>query len=318
MATPNCFSNLLGEENRHREKLISRGACISWSPKNLGSALIMFAVRWMVKNTAFRYFTAYSDTEARELGTIYQACNFIYLGQNSGAKHEYFDPSEPERGHFSDRIFRKTSFIKRQAIKSGIDWQPHWHKGDKILWTNIPDDTISQIKFALQSYRSSCQRRKIPPKHKYVYILGPTKSETKKLKSLFRDLNQTKQNLKYPKIRGPIDMKDKDKTHSENLERPCRVPDQELTKRPNPWWPLNNSEKKFYSIKEISNMYGISLWLLYEHVKSDPKFPVVNIGLKKKFVIDPVQFESWLSSKTKKFRENEHNLPNSEELLEVK
>ena len=79
MATPNAFSNLLGKENRDKEKLISRGACISWSPKNLGSALVMFSIRWMVKNTPYRFFTAYSDTKARELGTIYQACNFTYL-----------------------------------------------------------------------------------------------------------------------------------------------------------------------------------------------------------------------------------------------
>ena len=83
MSTPNSFSNLLGPQNRDLEKLISRGACISWSPKNLASALIMYAVRYMVKNTDFRFFTAYSDVEARELGTIYQACNFTYLGQNS-------------------------------------------------------------------------------------------------------------------------------------------------------------------------------------------------------------------------------------------
>ena len=77
MAVPNTFSHLLGKENSNLEKLISRGACISWSPKNLGSWLIMKSVKWMVQNTEFRYFTAYSDPEAKELGTIYQACNFL-------------------------------------------------------------------------------------------------------------------------------------------------------------------------------------------------------------------------------------------------
>ena len=36
MATPNAFSNFLGKESRDKEKLISRGASISWSPKNPG------------------------------------------------------------------------------------------------------------------------------------------------------------------------------------------------------------------------------------------------------------------------------------------
>lgn len=39
MATPNSFSNLLGPENRDLEKLISRGASISWAPKNLSFSL---------------------------------------------------------------------------------------------------------------------------------------------------------------------------------------------------------------------------------------------------------------------------------------
>ena len=107
MATPNAFSNLLGVENRGLEKLISRGACISWAPKNLASWLIMKSIKWMVKHTEFRFFTAYSDPEARELGTIYQACNFIYLGQTSGANLQYLDPETPARGWFSDREFRK-------------------------------------------------------------------------------------------------------------------------------------------------------------------------------------------------------------------
>jgi hypothetical protein len=98
LATPNSFSSLLGHEYRHLEKLISRGACISWSPRNLGSALVMFALRWMVKNSEFRIFTAYSDPEAGELGTIYQACNFTYLGQTYGARSEYLDPLNPSRG----------------------------------------------------------------------------------------------------------------------------------------------------------------------------------------------------------------------------
>lgn len=309
MATPNAFSNLLGKENKDLEKLISRGACISWSPKNLGSSLVMFSVRWMAKNTEFRYFTAYSDTEARELGTIYQACNFIYLGQDSGSRYSYSDPTDSNLDSFSDRLFRKASFIKRKAIESGVAWKPEWQINDKINWAAIPLDETNQIKVIMQNYQASCSKRSIPPKHKYVYLLGRTKAETHKLKEQFTNLNPGKINIPYPKNRGPAEQK--------ILARPCRISDQQLTKRPNPCWPLAKETKKYFSIKEISNMYGISIWLLYLHVKTDPKFPVVNIGVKKKFVIDPAEFEIWLNSKTKKFRLTEHNLPSSDELLEV-
>ena len=67
LATPNTFSHILGKDSRDKEKLISRGACISWSPKNLASALVMFSIRWMVKNTRYRFFSAYSDPVHGEL-----------------------------------------------------------------------------------------------------------------------------------------------------------------------------------------------------------------------------------------------------------
>ena len=89
MSQPNSFSKLLGEETPQLERLISRGACISWSPKNLASHFIMFCIHWMVQNTQYRLFTAYSDLEAKEIGVCYQSCNFYYLGENSGGTKKY-------------------------------------------------------------------------------------------------------------------------------------------------------------------------------------------------------------------------------------
>ena len=204
MATPNAFSNLLGHSNRDKEKLISRGACISWAPKNLGSWLIMRSIRWMVKHTQFRYFTAYSDPEAKELGTIYQACNFHYLGQTSGTAYQYLDPDHPEKGWFSDREFRKRSKYYRYAAAIGISketWKG-WMKKYSPDWTIIPADTKLAIKIEEERYRNSCKKRKVPPKHKYCYILGRSKSETKHLKKDFAEQNPKKVNLPYPKERG--------------------------------------------------------------------------------------------------------------------
>lgn len=304
MATPNAFSNLLGKENRDLEKLISRGACISWSPKNLASALIMFSVRWMVKNTPYRFFTAYSDVEARELGTVYQASNFLYLGQNSGARFEYFEPSVSENG-FSDRIFRKTTSFKLYAKNLGINWQKDWSNRDKVLWENIPESIIQKLKAEAKRFQESCKRRQIPRKHKYVYIQGRSKKETQQLKAQFKKMNPDIADLPYPKIRGPIitDLK----------ERP-------LTGRPHTCWPSNVTKipaKRFHSIKEVSQMYGISQWLIYHHIKTDPTFPYVNVGIKKKLLIDLKSFDEWLMSRTKRQVLQGFNLPSAEELLEV-
>jgi len=204
MATPNAFSNLLGKENTDKEKLISRGACISWGPKNLGSWLIMSSLRWMVENTEFRYFTAYSDPEAKELGTIYQACNFIYLGQTSGTAKQYLDPAHPQKGWFSDREFRKKSKYQRYAQAIGIDkatWKG-WMKKYSPNWEIIPEDIKVKIKAEEERYRQSCKERPVPAKHKYVCILGSSPGETKYYKRLFKKLNPKKANLPYPQERG--------------------------------------------------------------------------------------------------------------------
>ena len=204
MATPNAFSNLLGKESRDMEKLISRGACAAWTPKGLGSKLIMNSIRWMVKNTDYRLFTAYSDPEAKELGTIYQACNFIYLGQTSGTSKQYFDPAHPERGWFSDRNFRHKSkyYMYADNIGVGREQFKKWMKKYSPDWTLVPERVKLDIKKEEKRYRESCLVRETKPKHKYVYILGSSKAETKKLRNRFAENNPHLVDLPYPKERG--------------------------------------------------------------------------------------------------------------------
>ena len=201
MAVPNTFSLILGAENRDREKLISRGACISWSPKHLGSWLIMQSVNWMAQKTHFCLFTAYSDPEAKELGTIYQACNFIYLGQESGKMKTYFDPDHPEYGWFSDRNFRHQSKYRRYVKEAGIQWQPEWITKYTPRWDIIPADIVKVMKDGAKNYQAKCLVRDSKAKHKYCYIKGKDNRETKLLKRRFAELNPGKLNLEYPKAR---------------------------------------------------------------------------------------------------------------------
>ncbi len=196
MDMPNAFSKLLGDDTKKLERLISRGACVSWSPKNLASKLISFSMTWMVKNTDYRLFTAYSDSEAKELGTIYQACNFYYLGKKSGAGYQF----RIESGRWvSDRYFRSRSVYKRLAKADGIEWDDSWQDKDLVFFEKMPDEISSRIKFLSKEYQTSCEKRKIEAKHKYAYVLGRTKSETKRLRKLFETRNKT---FSYPKERG--------------------------------------------------------------------------------------------------------------------
>lgn len=201
MAVPNTVSKLIGAETFKYEKLISRGACISWSPKNLGSWIVSRSINWMIHNTQFRVFTAYSDPEARELGSIYQACSFIYLGQSSGTNIQYLDPDNENMGWFSERHLRHKSMYKRYAEEVGIsaiEWKKYMRKYSPN-WAIIPDEVKQKIKQQLEIYKLRCKMRTTKAKHKYVYIHGVTKSETKKLMRLF---NANSKSFPYPKVRG--------------------------------------------------------------------------------------------------------------------
>lgn len=196
MGVPNSFSNVLGDCTKNIERLISRGACISWSPKGLASAFVMWCIRWMVKNTEYRVFSAYSDPTAKELGTIYQACNFYYLGNHFGGSVKYISPYSGKL--ISDRSFRVRSYYKRYAKDLGIEWDTSWNKGDKVYWENIPEDVQERIKQYGKQLQSSSTVVEVPKKHKYVYILGRTKKETNRLRNTFLQKTKT---YPYPKER---------------------------------------------------------------------------------------------------------------------
>lgn len=202
MDQPAVFSKLLGDQTRKMERLVSRGACVSWSPKNLASALLMWSIKWMVKNTRYRVFTAYSDPEAKELGIIYQACNFIYLGKTSGTQKMYSNPLSEKRTWFSDRSFRSRSAYKRYAKALKITWDATWQRKNTILWANIPADVQDKLKGVAKEVEKNCVVRIVPRKHKYCYILGRSKKETKELMKAFRDKNPKIVDLPYPKERG--------------------------------------------------------------------------------------------------------------------
>ena len=197
MNMPNAFSKLLGDDTQTIERLISRGACISWSPKNLASSFLMWTIQWMVKNTPYRLFTAYSDPTAKEIGTIYQACNFYYLGKKSGTTTRYINPYTGRI--VSDRFFRVRSAYKKYAKELGIAWDKSWSNDQKMLWENMSPVIEQMLRDFSKKKQSQSVPVDFPSKHMYAYVLGATKAETKKLRKKFVERNKTPE---YPKQRG--------------------------------------------------------------------------------------------------------------------
>lgn len=198
MGMPNSFSKLLGEDTKSIERLIARGASASWCPFNLGSKFLMWCIKWMVDNTQYRLFTCYSDPQAHELGSIYQGLNFFYLGQGSGASIRCVNPYNPNV-MISDRAFRARSMYKRYAKDLGIEWQKNWNNDQSMLWDNIPDEVEKRLRGYSKEMFKNAEKIYFPNKHKYAFVLGKDKKETKALRKKFLELNKI---YDYPKERG--------------------------------------------------------------------------------------------------------------------
>jgi hypothetical protein len=197
MNVPNSFSKLMGENTSELERLISRGACISWSPKNLASAFMMWSIKWMVDNTNYRIFTAYSDPSAKELGTIYQACNFYYIGQSKNDQTYYISPYSKKI--VSDRYFRQKTVYRKMAKDMGIEWGKDWNHKTGMNWHNLPEGLEEKLRAYSKKIIKEAEKFQMPAKHKYAYVLGRDKRETKHLRKIYEERNKV---LPYPKERG--------------------------------------------------------------------------------------------------------------------
>lgn len=60
---------------------LERGACVHYAPSNAASFLISRACKLVYRTTGTGIFFAYADPMAGEYGAVYQAANWIYLGQ---------------------------------------------------------------------------------------------------------------------------------------------------------------------------------------------------------------------------------------------
>lgn len=78
-AGSNVPKSICGEAYVSKVLTLVRGTCVHWAPKDAASFMINRACDIMVAK-GYNIFIAYSDEEAGEIGTVYQASNWIYVG----------------------------------------------------------------------------------------------------------------------------------------------------------------------------------------------------------------------------------------------
>lgn len=145
-AGTNVASSICGAEHRHKVTTLCRGACVHWAHPHSASFLVSSACREMTKKGCY-IVVAYSDPEAGEVGTIYQACNFLYCGQTN--------PTEQFRRPDGKIYDSKQVSNLRRDHRSGTS---------KYLRSRG-----EQKKLMLEQ---GCEFFKGTPKHRYVAIVG--------------------------------------------------------------------------------------------------------------------------------------------------
>lgn len=124
--------------------LLARGANVHWSPQGANSKLVSWTCKLLAKDTPCKLVIAYSDTDAGEIGTIYQACNWVYIGRGQNSVKQLVAPN----GHIYDQK---------------VVWQTRYKHNqlDTITWSQQRDALLD----------AGWREQEINPKHRYVWVL---------------------------------------------------------------------------------------------------------------------------------------------------
>lgn len=157
---------------RHEIATLARGACVHWAPPGTNSKLVSWTTRLARQDDPrLKLLIAYADTDAGEIGTIYQACNWTYIGMGSRTR-QWISPE----GRVMDQ--KLPSNVAASRHNSRIPGYDQVHRQDVI-----------------SALRSAGWREQVSnPKHRYVALLDTT---DERLRDRLRDMSQP-----YPKRDG--------------------------------------------------------------------------------------------------------------------
>jgi hypothetical protein len=124
---PGSESNsLCGDDYRDSVICLARGACAPWTEINAPSFQTARSCQLAYRDHGYKIFFGYSDSAAGEIGTIYQACNWIYIGRPRSAwRYKY---TSPDGEVLSSRAVRRRM--------GGIRWE----ELESLGWSRIRDE----------------------------------------------------------------------------------------------------------------------------------------------------------------------------------
>jgi hypothetical protein len=141
---------------------LERGACVPHAPPNAASFLISRACKLIASEMKVYLFFAYGDPEAGEYGAVYQAANWIYLGQGLMG-----------RDFITGKLKRRSERWKVLAPGGNPEEQREWKASRDIrrLGPNFGPLGIYNLKIA-EAKELGWTFKKFPAKHVYAINVG--------------------------------------------------------------------------------------------------------------------------------------------------
>lgn len=193
-AGSNVTASICGQENASRAITLCRGACVHWAHPHSASFLINKACALMTAK-GFNIFVAYSDVEAGEIGTVYQASNWLYCG--AGGTPTLYVNEATGKKYDSRKIGtlcrsrkgRPTGTKERAAWIEGMRAKGYRVHAGKTPWYEIMTRKQAEEVLIADGYK----RIKGTAKHRYVHIAGDKRTVRTLRKALKLEV------LPYPK-----------------------------------------------------------------------------------------------------------------------
>jgi len=117
------YAPYIGETHADKGIQLTRGACTWWAHEHSGSKLIAYGLREMSK-LGYKYVVAFSDAEAGEIGTLYQATNWHYLGLSKTVHYDIYNTAGKLFKNDRD-FFKEYGFVGKEKMEEFIADKPY-------------------------------------------------------------------------------------------------------------------------------------------------------------------------------------------------
>ncbi len=164
VSPPSVSESVISQPYCEKVIQLGRGACVHWAHPHSASKLIAFGLR-QIEKEGWQIVIAYADPDAGEIGTVYQASNWIYCGLTA-KRPDYFcngirwvghmqkgDAAILEKGERTRKgryIYILGSKTERRQLKKALLWQaqPYPKRAAEVSEATRDGSTVeSEVQF---------------------------------------------------------------------------------------------------------------------------------------------------------------------------